>query len=96
MKVKSDKDSTGIKKVSLIDELSMNMSYNTAAKVQPWSDLSMNVRLKLTKNYTFNMNAVFSTYAYELDEDGNVYVGPHTEYSYGRFGRFQGMSQHLS
>ncbi len=96
MKVKSDKDSTGIKKVSLIDELSMNMSYNTAAKIQPWSDLSMNLRLKLTKSYTFNLNAVFATYAYELDKDGNVYVGPHTEYSYGRFGRFQGMSQHLS
>lgn len=95
MKVHDAKtDST--KKVSLVDELSMNMSYNTAAKVQPWSDLSMNIRLKLTKSYTFNMNAVFATYAYELDENGNVYVGNHTEWGYGRWGRFQGMSQHFS
>lgn len=91
-----DAKSDSLKKVSLIDELSMNMSYNMAAKTQPWSDLSMNIRLKLTPKYTFNMNAVFATYAYELDENGNVYVGPHTEWGYGRWGRFQGMSQHLS
>ena len=42
------------------------------------------------------MSAVFSTYAYEFDENGNVIVGDHTEYSQGRFGRFQGMSQNLS
>lgn len=30
---------------------------------RPWSDLSMSLRLKLTKNYTFNMNASFATYA---------------------------------
>lgn len=46
-----------LKKVSLIDDLSVNMSYNMAAKEKPWSPLSMNLRLKLTKNYTFNMNA---------------------------------------
>lgn len=97
MKVKDEKsDSATSKKISLIDELSMNMSYNTAAQRQPWSDLSMNIRLKLTKSYTFNMNAVFATYAYELDDKGNVYVGDHTEWGYGRWGRFQGMSQHLS
>ena len=42
------------------------------------------------------MNAVFATYAYDLDEQGNPYVGTHTEWSRGRFGRFQGMSQNLS
>ena len=96
MKVKSDKDSTGFKKLSIIDELGANMSYNTAAKEKPWSDLSMNIRLKWWKNYTFNMNAVFATYAYELDANGNPYVGNHTEWGKGRFGRFQGMSQNIS
>jgi hypothetical protein len=42
------------------------------------------------------MNAVFATYAYELDENGRPYIGTHTEYSKGRFGRFQGMSQNVS
>ena len=96
MKMKSDKDSTGYKKISLIDQLSANMSYNLAAVEKPWSDLSMNLRLKLTKNYTFNMNASFATYAYEFDERGNVVVGNRTEWSYGRFGRFQGYSGSLS
>ena len=96
MKVKSDKDSTGYKKLSIIDAFDINMSYNTAAKVRPWSDMNINLRLKWWKNYTFNMNAVFATYAYEMDDQGNVYVGNHTEWGKGRFGRFQGMSQNLS
>ncbi len=96
MKISSKRDSSGVKKVSLIDEFGLNMSYNMAAKVRPLSDLNMRVRLKLTKSYTFSMNAVFATYAYEFDQNGNVRVGEKTEYSQGRFGRFQGMSQNLS
>ena len=96
MKIKSDKDSTGVKKVSLIDQLSANMSYNAAAQVRPWSDLGMNLRLKLSKNYTFNMNASFATYAYQFDKNGNIVVGDRTEWSYGRFGRFQGYSGSFS
>ena len=96
MKVKSDKDSTGMKKISLIDELGLRMSYNMADKERPWSDLSMDIRLKWWKNYTFNMAAVFATYAYELDKDGHPYVGTHTEWGKGRFGRFLGTSQNIS
>lgn len=96
MKVASKNDSTGMKKVSLIDELGASLSYNMAAKSRPWSDLSTRLRLKLSKNYTFSLNAVFATYAYEFDERGNVVVGDRTEWSYGRFGRFQGMSQNFS
>lgn len=96
MKVKSDKDTTGIRKISLIDELGARMSYNMADKERPWSDLSMDIRLKWWKNYTFNMTAVFATYAYELDKDGKPYVGTHTEWGKGRFGRFQGTSQNIS
>ena len=96
MKVRSDKDSTGYRKLSIIDELGASMSYNMAAKVRPLSDLSVRLRLKWWKKYTFNMNAVFATYAYDLDENGKPYVGTHTEYSRGRFGRFQGMSQNIS
>ena len=96
MKIRTQKDSTGVRKISLIDEFGLNMSYNMAAKVRPLSDLNMRLRLKLTKSYTFSMNAVFATYAYEFDQNGNVRVGETTEYSQGRFGRFQGMSQNLS
>ena len=97
MKIRSDKDSTGLKKISLIDELGASMSYNMATDIRPWSDLSTRLRLKLTKSYTFNMNAVFATYAYELDENGRPRLSDHTTlYSQGKFGRFQGMSQNLS
>ncbi|MCR5819580.1 MAG: LPS-assembly protein LptD [Bacteroidaceae bacterium] len=94
MKVRADRDST--KKISLIDELGASMSYNMAAKVKPWSNLSTRLRLKLSKSYTFSLNAVFATYAYEFDRNGNIIEGNHTEYSQGRFGRFQGMSQNFS
>ncbi|MDY3852753.1 MAG: putative LPS assembly protein LptD [Prevotella sp.] len=96
MKVKSDKDSTGVRKVSLIDELGASMSYNMAAETRPWSNLSTRLRLKWWKSYTFSLNAVFATYAYDLDANGRPYIGTHTEWSRGRFGRFQGMSQNIS
>ena len=99
MKVKSEEDdSISFKKVSIIDELGASMSYNLAPGVErPWSDLTTRLRLKLSKSYTFSLNATFATYAYEADSVGaKPYVGTRTEYSHGRFGRFQGMSQSLS
>ena len=94
MKWRTKNDS--LKKVSLIDELGASISYNLAAKTKPWSNLSTRLRLKLTKNYTFSLNATWATYAYQFNERGQVVVGDRTEWSYGRFGRFQGMSQNLS
>ena len=94
MKVRTSNDS--LKKISIIDELGASMSYNMAAKKRPWSDLNTRLRVKLGKNKTYSFNAQWATYAYELDQNGNVYVGDRTEYSYGRFGRFQGMSQNFS
>lgn len=96
MKIKSDRDSTGEKKISLIDELAGTLSYNLAAKTRPWSDLSTRIRLKLSKSYTFSMAAVFATYAYAFNESGAVVTSDRTEWSYGRFGRFGGMSQNIS
>lgn len=96
MKVKSDRDTTGERKISIIDELYGALSYNMAAETRPWSNLNTRIRLKLTKNYTFSMAAVFATYAYAFDKNGRVVPSDRTEWSYGRFGRFQGMSQNLS
>lgn len=94
MKMASDKDTTGYKKISLIDDLGAQLSYDIAQK--RWSDLTMNARIKLTKNYTFNMNARFATYAYKFDENGKVVTSDRTEWSYGRFGRFDGYSGSFS
>ena len=94
MKWRTKSDS--IRKISIIDELGASISYNLAAKSRPWSNLSTRLRLKLTKNYTFSFNATWATYAYTFNDRGQVVVGDRTEWSYGRFGRFQGMSQNLS
>ena len=94
MKVRTGNDST--KKISLIEDLGASMSYNMAAEKRPWSDLNMRLSLKWWKNYTFSINAVFATYAYELDANNRPVIGTHTEWSKGRFGRFQGMSQNIS
>lgn len=96
MKVKSDKDSTGYKKISLIDKLAINMSYNAAAKRHPWSDINADLVLKWWKSYTFSMHARFAMYAYELDNNGKPFVSDHTEFHFGRFPRFQGLSQNFS
>ncbi len=94
MKWRGKNDS--IRKISIIDELGASISYNLAAKTKPWSNLSTRLRLKLSKSYTFSLNAVWATYAYEFNDRGQVVVGDKTEWSYGRFGRFQGMSQNFS
>ena len=98
MKLKSEDDSTGFKKVSLIDELRAGISYNFAADVRPLSDLSTSLRLKLTKSYTLNLSANFASYVYEADSVGGTpRVSEHQTYwAKGKFGRFQGMSQNLS
>jgi hypothetical protein len=96
MKIRDRNDS--LHKVSIIDELGASMSYNMAAKVRPWSDLSTRLRLKLTKSYTLNLNAVFASYVYEADSVGATpRISEHTTYwEQGKIGRFQGMSQNLS
>ncbi len=98
MKLKSEDDSTGFKKVSLIDELRAGISYNFAADVRPLSDLSTSLRLKLSKSYTLNLSAIFASYVYEADSVGATpRVSEHQTYwAQGKFGRFQGMSQNLS
>ncbi len=96
MKIRDRNDS--LKKVSIIDELGGSMSYNMSAKTRPWSDLSTRLRLKLTKRYTLNLNAVFASYVYEADSVGATpRVSDHKTYwGMGKIGRFQGMSQNFS
>ena len=98
MKVRSDDDSTGFKKISLIDEFRLGMSYNFAADIRPLSDLSTTLRLKLSKSYTLNLSAVFASYVYEADSVGATpRLSEHQTYwGLGKMGRFQGISQNLS
>ncbi|MDR1356309.1 MAG: HD domain-containing protein [Tannerellaceae bacterium] len=64
-------DSIGEKKVSLIDRLSLSMSHNLMADSFKWSNLNAGVRLKFGKSYTLNLNGVFDTYTYRVDQGPN-------------------------
>lgn len=82
MKVVSDKDSTGYKKISLIDNLGLNTSYNLFAEEDeaPWSDLNANLRLKIAKKINLNITAGFCPYTYKLDENGAPYKSTTSEW----------------
>ena len=96
MKWKDKEDSVHL--VSLIDDLTANMSYDFAAKENPLSDLNLNIRIKLSKSYTFSTNARFSSYVWEADSVGATPMkSKHTTYwEQGRFGHFQGISQGIN
>ena len=70
MKMRSESDTTGYKKVSLIDDLGINFSYNMMADSMKWSMINTNVRLKLSKSYTLSLNATWDPYLYEVNENG--------------------------
>ena len=70
MKVKSDKDSTGVKKISLIENLTVGQSYNFAADSLNWSNLNTSIMLRLTKNFNLNLNASWDPYIYRLSASG--------------------------
>ena len=70
MKVKSDKDSTGVRKISLIENLSLSQSYNFAADSLRLSPLQLNVMLRLVKNFNLNFNTTWDPYSYRLNEAG--------------------------
>ena len=94
MKIKSDSDSTGVKKISLIDQFSLRSGYNFLADQFNWSDISASLRLKLSKSYSMNLSGLFDVYTYEVAPDGRsgkrVNV---TRWDAGKgFGRFRGTS----
>jgi len=70
MKVKSDADSTGVKKISLIENLQLSQSYNMAADSLNWSNLNTSILLRLTSNFNLNVQATWDPYTYALSESG--------------------------
>ena len=70
-KVRSDQDSTGYKKISLIENLTLSQSYNMAADSLRWSNLSTSILLRLFKGFNLNLSATWDVYKYGLNEYGN-------------------------
>lgn len=71
MKVKSDNDSIGEKKISLIENLTLSQSYNFAADSLRFSDLNTSMLLRLTKGFNLNLSATWDVYTYALNSSGN-------------------------
>ncbi|WP_289759607.1 putative LPS assembly protein LptD [Muribaculum intestinale] len=70
MKVKSDADSTGEKKISLIENFTVSQSYNFAADSMNWSNINTSLMLRLVKNFNLNLNATWDVYTYQLSPTG--------------------------
>ena len=71
MKVKTDNDSIGEKKISLIENFTISQSYNFAADSLNWSNLNTSIMLRLVKNFNLNLSAVWDVYTYQLNAAGN-------------------------
>lgn len=71
MKVNSKRDTSGVKKISLIESLGVNWGYNMAADSLKWSNINMNVLIKLYKGFNLQTNFTFDTYTYQLNSYGN-------------------------
>lgn len=71
MKVRSDNDSIGEKKISLIENLSLSQSYNFAADSMRWSNLNTSIMLRLVKNFNLNLSATWDVYTYALNSAGS-------------------------
>ena len=71
MKVRNDKDSTGTKKISLIENFSISQSYNFAADSLNWSNINTSILLRLVKNFNLNLSATWDPYTYRLSPSGS-------------------------
>lgn len=65
-KIRTDKDSTGYKKISIIDNLQTSLSYNMIKDTMRWSEtLPVSATFKWGKNSTMNLSAQFDMYQYD-------------------------------
>lgn len=77
-KIRSDKDSSGYQKISIIDNLQTSISYNMMADSMRWSStIPVSATFKWGKNSTMNLSAQFDTYLY--DKNGRHYDKPRWE-----------------
>ncbi len=69
-KIKSENDSTGFKKISLIENFTLSQSCNLAADSLKWSNLNTSIMLRLVKGFNLNLSATWDVYKYALNESG--------------------------
>ena len=68
MKVRSKSDTTGVKKIKLIDNFSFSGSYNFLADSLNLSNINLSLRTTIYGNFGLNLNAVLDMY--QVDKNG--------------------------
>lgn len=98
MKVKDRSDSTGMtyKKVSLIDNFKIDWGYNFAADSMNWNNLSVSLRLKITKRFSLNLSGQFDPYRYVYNGRGNIIRSNQLRWDYGQAMHFKGTRTNFS
>jgi LptD protein len=99
MKVKNDKDTTGLnpfKKISLIDNFTISSGYNMVADSLKWQKINASVHLKFGPTYSLTLAGVFNPYFYGLDKVGNPVMIDKLRWNYGQFPVFEGTSTSFS
>ena len=71
MKVLSKRDTTGVKKVKLIDDLGISGSYNFLADSMKLSTISLSLRSSISKKFGINLRATLDPY--EVTPEGKRY-----------------------
>ena len=71
MKVLSKRDTSGVKKIKLIDELRLSGSYNFHADSKGLSTIPISYRTTLFGNFGINLSATLNLY--KLTPDGKLY-----------------------
>jgi hypothetical protein len=78
MKVRHKTDSIEeYKKISLIDNFSLNSSYNLAADSFQLADINASISIRLSQSLNINLSGSFDPYLYGHTTDANGYVTPH-------------------
>ena len=96
-RVRSDRDPTGSRRISLIDDLGVNFSYNMMADSMQWSMITTNLRIRFTQRYTLSLNMQWDPYMIHLPEVGNPHRVNQLRIMNGRgFGRLQGTGTSFS
>ncbi len=67
-KIPSSKDTSGYRKIKIIEGLSIRSSYNFLADSLKLAPFNVSLRIPIVKSYTLNLNATLDPYA--LDENG--------------------------
>ncbi len=73
MKVRTDKDSTGSKKITIFENLGFSTDYNTILDSLNWSPISVNGRTRIGRLFTLQFNGTLDPYAFDTTSNGSPF-----------------------